>query len=110
MGHVIESMKTGEEGLREARESGHLSSLGLMLVLRAVLSFMRREPEILRRHAEEVIVLSEGLGFVWFDFGRIVLGFALTELGQFDRAITEMETGIRNLRNRGGATRLEYYT
>jgi adenylate cyclase len=81
-----------------------------MLVLRAVLSFMRREPEILRRHAEEAIALSEGLGFVWLDFGRFLLGFALAELGQFDRAITEMETGINSVRNRGGASRLQYYT
>src|SRR5262249_50549736 len=109
LGNVIESVKTGEEGLREARESGHLPGLGLMLVLRAVLSFMRREPEIVRRHAEEVIALSEGLGFWWLDFGRVVLGFALRELGQFDGAITEMEAGIGGLLSRGGAARLRYY-
>ena len=46
----------------------------------------------------------------WLDFGRFLVGFALTELDQFDRAITEIETGIRSVRNRGGVARLQYYT
>jgi class 3 adenylate cyclase/tetratricopeptide (TPR) repeat protein len=109
LGHVVQSMKTAEEGLREARESGHLSNISFNLVLKAILSFMRREPEILRRHAEEAIALCEGLGFVWLDFGRFLLGVALAELGQLDRAITEMETGIRSVRNIGGTARLQYF-
>jgi tetratricopeptide (TPR) repeat protein len=110
LGHVDESLKAGEEGLKQARESGHLPTLSFMLVLRAVLSFIRREPETLRRHAEEAIALSEGLGFLWLDFGRFLLGFVLAEVGQFERAISEMETGIRSVQNRGGASRLGYYT
>jgi adenylate cyclase len=102
-------MKTAEEGLRQAREFGHVSSLSFILVLKAILSFIRREPEIVRRHAEEAIALSEGFGFIWLDFGRFLLSFALAELGQFDRAVTEMEAGIRSVEKKGGTARLQYY-
>jgi tetratricopeptide (TPR) repeat protein len=110
LGHVIESLKTAEEGLREVRESGHLPVLAFMLALKTMLSYMRRQPELLRRHAEEAIALSQELGLVWLDFVRVALGFALAELGQLDRAITELETGIGSLQSRGGGARLQYYT
>jgi predicted ATPase len=110
LGRVSESAKIAEEGLRQGRESRHLFSLGLTLALTAILSQMRREPGSLRRHAEEVITFAEEKGFgLWLDFGRVALGCALAEVGQFNRAIVEMEAGIGGIRSRAGASRLHYY-
>src|SRR5216683_2307621 len=64
LGRVGEAVKAAEEGLRRARESKHLFSLGLALTLvGGMLPCYRREPEIVRAHAEEAIALSEENGF-----------------------------------------------
>ena len=109
LGHVVDAAKTAEEGLRQERASGGpVLSLGTMLYFNAVLAYMRREPELVRRHAEEAIALAEEHGYVGIDHGRVVLGLALAEVGQFNQAITQMEAGIKSILNRGGGTRIHY--
>ena len=62
LGRISEALKFAEEGLRHARESGHLFTLGLALLLRARVSRYRREPEV---------VLAE-LGAEFF-FDRVLI-------------------------------------
>jgi hypothetical protein len=59
MGRVTEAAKLAEDGLRHARESRHLFSLGLALTVKPRTHCFLREPEIVRAHAEEAIALSE---------------------------------------------------
>ena len=110
LGRVSESVKISEEGLRRERQAGYSFGLGLTLSLTANLFHLRREPEVVRRHAEEAITLAEehGLG-LWLHFGRVALGCALAELGQFGQAMVEMEAGIGGIRDWGGSSRLQYY-
>ena len=72
LGRVGEAIKAAEEGLQHARESKHLFSLGVCLIsVGEWLHRYRREPEIVRAHAEETIALSEENGFAeWLPYGR----------------------------------------
>jgi tetratricopeptide (TPR) repeat protein len=105
LGRVSEALKLAEEELRHTRESGHLFSLSLMLsVWLARLRRHRREPQAVLPHAEEAVALAAENGFRDFlNWGRFNHGWALAELGQPERGITEMEAGLAGFRNYGGA-------
>jgi len=110
LGRVGDAAKLAAEGLRHARESNHLFSLGHALVVGGgwLLGY-RREPEIALMHAEEVIALSEENGFAeWLPWGRFIRGWALFELGQAIEGLTEMEAGIAGCQRLGGVPRLQY--
>jgi class 3 adenylate cyclase len=80
LGRVGEALTVAEQGLRYARESKHLFSLGFALCIPGV-RYYRREPEITLAHAEEAIALSEENGFaVWLAWARFSRGWALAEL------------------------------
>src|SRR5260370_4836131 len=110
LGRVGEAVKAAEEGLRRARESKHLFSLGLALTLiGGMLPCYRREPEIVRAHAEEAIALSEENGFAqWLPWGRFHHGWALFEFGQVTEGLAKMEAGIAGFQRLGGGSRQQY--
>ena len=103
LGRVTEATKLAEEGLRYARESRHLYSLGHALTTKAWTHRYLREPEIVRAHAEEAIALSEQHGFAeWMPWGRFNRGWALAELGRVEEGVAEMEEGITGFERLGG--------
>ena len=103
LGRVTEAAKLAEEGLRYARESRHLYSLGHALTVKPRTHCYLREPEIARAHAEEAIVLSEEHGFAeWIPWGRFNRGWALAELGRVEEGVAEMEEGITGFDRLGG--------
>jgi class 3 adenylate cyclase/tetratricopeptide (TPR) repeat protein/ribosomal protein L40E len=103
LGRVTEAAKLAEEGLRYARESRHLYSLGHALSMKQRTHCFLQEPEIARAHAEEAIALSEEHGFVeWIPWGRFNRGWALAELGQVEKGVAEMEEGITGFDRLGG--------
>jgi tetratricopeptide (TPR) repeat protein len=109
LGRFNEALSFAEEGLRQARESGHLFMLGLVLVIKAHLAHHRREWEVALAHSEETIALSEDNGFTaWLNMGRFNRGWSLAELGQLEQGIIEMETAIDGIRRSGGAPMLQY--
>ncbi len=110
VGRVEEAARVAATGLRRARESGHLLSLGHALTLTGGwLPRYRREPEIARVCAEEAIALSEEHGLAeWLPWGRFHHGWALAELGQIEEGIAEMETGIAGFHQMGGVPRQQY--
>jgi class 3 adenylate cyclase/tetratricopeptide (TPR) repeat protein len=104
MGRVTEAAKLAEEGLRHARESRHLFSLGLALTVKPRTHCFLREPEMMLTHAEEAIALSEEHGFAeWIPWGRFNRGWALAELGRVEDGVAEMEEGIAGFERLGGA-------
>src|SRR5215831_18809193 len=110
LGRVDEALNLAEEGLRQARESRHLFTLGLALVIKAQLAHYRREREVALAHSEETIALSEENGFTaWLNLGQFNRAWALTELGQLEQGITEMETSIDGIRRDGGEPLLQYF-
>jgi class 3 adenylate cyclase/tetratricopeptide (TPR) repeat protein len=86
LGRVDDALKLADDGLRHARESRHLFSLGLALLIRGGLAQRRREPEIARAYYAEAITLSEENGFsTWLAAARFQHGSTLAELGQLEQ-------------------------
>jgi tetratricopeptide (TPR) repeat protein len=110
LGQVSTAIGLLEEGLRNARESRRLYDLGFVLsVTGGLVRGYRREPEILRLYAEEAIALCEENGFAeWLHQGRFSLGWALTELGQVEQGVSQMEVGIAGSRAIGGHPSQQY--
>jgi class 3 adenylate cyclase/predicted ATPase len=110
LGQVGDAIRMAEEALRNARESGHLFSLGHALNMAGGwLGRYRREPELARVLAEETIALSEEHGMAeWLPWGHFHHGWALAELGQLEEGIAEMEAGIAGFREMGGVPRQQY--
>jgi tetratricopeptide (TPR) repeat protein len=106
LGRVGEAAKLAEERLRRARESGHLFSLARALLIAAALCLIRRQPEAALSHAHGAMVLSEENGFAqWHALAQSVDGAALTESGQLDRAVAELQESIAVIEARGGPLR-----
>jgi hypothetical protein len=69
----------------------------------------RREPEGARAHAQEALAISEENGFTyWLHRARVSHGWALTELGQLDEGIAEMDSGLATLHELGGFSYQHY--
>ena len=103
LGRVTEAVKLAEDGLRYARESRHLYSLGHALTVKSRTHCFLQEPEIVRTHAEEAIALSEEYGFAeWIPWGRFHRGWALAALGQVEEGVAEMAEGITGFDRLGG--------
>jgi len=100
LGWPDEALKSAEQGLRDARDSRHMFSLGLALTgPGSTFRRYRYEPEIALVQAEEAIALSQQNGFSdWLNLGRFTQGWALVELGQPDQGIAEMEAAVADLR------------
>jgi tetratricopeptide (TPR) repeat protein len=111
LGRAGEAARLTEEGLRHARESGHLFSLGHALAMSALVAHYRRDPQAARAYAEEAISLCEENGFpLWLVFGRMIRGWAFAELGQFEQGIGDMEAAIAGVERMGRALRQHYFT
>ncbi len=110
LGRVSEAVKVAEEGLRHARDSRHMFSLGYALIIGGGQLFLdRRQPDIARAHCEEAIALSEENGFAeWLPWGRFINGWALFDFGQVIEGLAEMDAGITGFRRLGGVPRLQY--
>jgi tetratricopeptide (TPR) repeat protein len=103
MGRVAEATKHAEDGLRFARESHHLFSLGLALTVKPRTHGFLREPEIALTHVEEAIALSEEHGFAeWMPWGRFNRGWALAALGRVEEGVADMAEGIAGFERLGG--------
>ena len=106
LGRVGEAANLAEERLRRARESGHLFSLAMALEIAAALCLIRRQPEAALSHADEAMVLSEENGFAQRRaMAQSVHGAALTELGQLDRGVADLQESIAVIEARGGPFR-----
>jgi class 3 adenylate cyclase/tetratricopeptide (TPR) repeat protein len=93
LGRIDEALKSAEEALRQARESKHLFSLGLALIMAASIHRYRRDPEAVLPLAKEAIALSEDTGFTeWHRFGQFWHGWSIVHLGQPIQGIVKMET------------------
>jgi class 3 adenylate cyclase/tetratricopeptide (TPR) repeat protein len=105
LGRVDDALKLADDGLKQARESRHLFSLGLALLVRGSLAHYRREPEGSLAYYGEAIALSEENGFpTWLAGARFHQGRALAELGQLEQGIARMEAAIGDCRRHGVAT------
>jgi class 3 adenylate cyclase/tetratricopeptide (TPR) repeat protein len=91
LGKPDEALRLSNEALSRARQFKHSYTLALASLLAAIVRFYRREPEAARDLAEADIALAKEHGFPWLPTGRAFRGWALTELGQTEEGIAELE-------------------
>jgi class 3 adenylate cyclase/tetratricopeptide (TPR) repeat protein len=89
LGYIDQGRSRINEALREARRVGHAHTLVYMLGVAAFLELRTGSPHEARRHAEEVVALSDEHGFpYWVAYGTLQHGAALTALGQAREGLT----------------------
>src|SRR5262249_47235008 len=109
LGRISEALKLGQGSLVRAREVKQPFSLGMALVLVAWLHQLRREPEVVREVAESAMALGDEYGFPeWQAWGQWLHGWAITELGDSKRGLSEMEAGIAEFLPIGGVPRYAF--
>jgi tetratricopeptide (TPR) repeat protein len=92
LGKPDEALRLSNESLSRARQLKHAFTLALAIQVVGLVRCFRREPEAARDLAEVDIALAEQHGFqerlLW---GRVLRGWAMAELGQTERGVTELE-------------------
>jgi class 3 adenylate cyclase/tetratricopeptide (TPR) repeat protein len=92
LGRADEALRLSGEALSRARQLKHSFTLALAIQLAGMLRYFRREPVAARELADAIMALAEEHGFqerlLW---GRMLRGWAMTELGQTERGIGELE-------------------
>jgi predicted ATPase len=102
LGYPEQAGKRSDEVLALARELGHPFSLAdVVRYAGGMLNSMRREPQALKRHAEESIRLASDKVPGWTGTGTFFRGEALAELGRVQEGIAYMREGMAAYRARG---------
>jgi predicted ATPase len=95
LGHPEQALQRSHEALILAQGLSHPFSLGLALVMAALLHQLRRERRAAQERAEAAMTLATEQGFVeWLGAGSIVRGWALAEQGQGEEGITQMRQAL----------------
>jgi predicted ATPase len=97
-GHPDQALALSQEGVVVARRIEHPFSLAQALGSGGVVLFERREVDRVRERYEELLVLSERLGFpFWVAFARAARGWARVESGEDAAGIEEMQLALAQL-------------
>jgi tetratricopeptide (TPR) repeat protein len=92
LGRPDEALRLSSEALSRARQLKDSFTLALATQLAGVLRYFRREPVAASELADALMALAEKHGFqermLW---GRTLRGWAMTELGQTERGVAELE-------------------
>jgi class 3 adenylate cyclase/tetratricopeptide (TPR) repeat protein len=92
LGKPDQALRLIEEALRRSRQLNLPFALAIVLGQAGALRYERREPELAHEFAEAEIELAEEQGFpepmAW---GRALRGWAMTELGQKEEGVAELE-------------------
>jgi class 3 adenylate cyclase/predicted ATPase len=101
LGYPDQALKRGHEAVFLARALSHPPSLIFALGF-ASTYFLRREGQLAREWAEEVMTLSTEQGTdAWLAIGMIVRGWTLTEQGQEEEGMAQMRQGLAAYRATG---------
>ena len=102
LGYPDQALKRNHEAVALAEELSHPFSLAFALGNIVPSHLLRREEQLARERAEALISLSTEQGFpYWVVSGTIVRGWALTEQGQVEEGIAQMQRGLAAFRNMG---------
>jgi tetratricopeptide (TPR) repeat protein len=109
LGRGAEAVPLLEEGFRHARDAQDLPNLGLAHSVMCWFHQYRREPEVVRTHAEASIALAGEHGLPeWLSWGKFHRGWAQAELGELETGVSEMEVGIAGFDRIGGVPRQQF--
>jgi tetratricopeptide (TPR) repeat protein len=100
LGRPDQARKLSDEALRRGRELKHPLSLAAVSGNGAFLRYQCREPEGARELAEAAIARAEENGIRdWIAIGRSVRGAAMTQIGQAEQGVVELEAGAASLQS-----------
>jgi class 3 adenylate cyclase/tetratricopeptide (TPR) repeat protein len=92
LGRPDEAVRLSDESLRRDRQLRHSFTLTVGFYNEGLLRYYRREPRVTRELAEAAMALAEEHGFRDFvTWGRALRGWAMTELGQTEQGVAELE-------------------
>jgi tetratricopeptide (TPR) repeat protein len=92
LGKPDEALRLSNEALSRARQLKHAATLAFVIQLAGLMRFFRREAEAARDLAEAEIALAEEHGFQErLLVGRAFRRWAMTELGQTEEGVAELE-------------------
>jgi class 3 adenylate cyclase/tetratricopeptide (TPR) repeat protein len=102
LGHLDQARARKNEALGAARELGHVYSLALALTWAAWTECIGGSSNEARRHADEVISLSNEHGFAdWLAWGVIYRGWSLVAAGQTKEGLVSLTEGFSRWRASG---------
>jgi tetratricopeptide (TPR) repeat protein len=95
LGRPDNALKLSEESVRRARQLNHPFMLAQALGNQAILRYHRREPEVTGELAKASGALAAQYGFrERLAIARMFAAWAMTELGQMDQGLFELERGF----------------
>lgn len=95
LGHPDQALGRSEEAIACARETGLPQSLVFALNYATWCRLLRREPELARPHAEELLAIATRSEFAyWVAQATAVHGWVLLDTGDLDRGTAELRRGI----------------
>jgi class 3 adenylate cyclase/predicted ATPase len=101
LGFPDQASHLGEQGVEEARQSGHFNTLGVALHLTGRLRAFQRDGAQLRILASQLISLSREQGTPdWLLAGEILLAWQNAQEGAFEQGLEAIRRGVDRLRAR----------
>ncbi|TDQ16690.1 AAA family ATPase [Phyllobacterium brassicacearum] len=98
------------EAIEVARRLDHPFSLVVALAYASMLHQFRREPAMVREHADAAYAVCAEYGFSYYlAWATIMDGWACAEEGDLDRGIVRLRDGLRDLRATGAGLRVPHY-
>jgi predicted ATPase/class 3 adenylate cyclase len=95
LGYPDKAVVRAEEGMAMASRLQHPYSLAYVEFHCGLLRLWLRQPELVRRHAVQVLHLAEQYDFpIWRALGTCLLGMADAQLGRAEEGLVEVNEGI----------------
>ena len=95
LGYPDQALARHHEGLVEARNLAHPNTLAQVLFCAGMFSQWRQDRDEVMEHANASIRLATEQGFAtWLAMATILRGWVLAQVGEIERAITEMKQGL----------------
>ncbi|MFB9265631.1 AAA family ATPase [Bradyrhizobium erythrophlei] len=102
LGHIDQARARVDEALSEARRLDHPFTVAFVLSKVCAVEAAAGLPHDTRRHAEELVDLSNEHGFpLWLGFGLLQHGWSLTALGRAPDGLEMLTRGLSVLRTAG---------
>jgi predicted ATPase/class 3 adenylate cyclase len=110
LGYPDQALARHHEALVEARMLEHPNTLAQVLFCAEMFSQWRRDREDVNQHANASVLLSTEQGFpTWLAMATIFQGWGLAQVGEVDRAIAQIESGLEAYRATSAALWLPYF-
>ena len=110
LGYPHQALEKSREALQLSKNIGHSFSLVQALIFDAVLHQFRGRTYIVQERIEEVRKISREQAFpLWIAWGDILWGWSLSEEGQGEEGIAQIQCGIKAWQTTGAELTRPYF-